>query len=243
MFGAISRRDDLPGAAPAEPRDVDEVARLQREGLRAHGARRPRPRGQADQHRLRRVAVHVQVGGDDDQDRQRRDHEHDVREHVQHVVDPAAAVARGEADRGADQPRDPAADRADEERGTQAVDELREHVLAERRRPEPVLRRRRRVGRPAELERLVVREHRAEDRDREQREHEAEAEDELPVPQREVEELGAARRNGRTGGAARRGGRRGLEGRSRRSGRHDARVWSETAITRRPASRPACAGR
>ena len=161
MFGAISRGDDLPRAAPAQPGDVDEVARLQREGLRAHRPRRPRPRGQADQDRLGRVAVHVDVRGDDDQDRQRRDHEHDVREHVQDVVDPAAAVAGGEADGGAEEPGDPAADDADEERRAQAVDELGEDVLAERGRPEPVVGRRRLVGRPAELERLVVREQRA----------------------------------------------------------------------------------
>ena len=107
--------------------------------------------------RLRHVAVHVQVRGDDDQDRERRDHEHDVREHVQDVVDPAAAVAGREADGRADHPGDPAADGADEERGAQAVDELREDVLAERGRAEPVLRRRRAVGGAVERERRVRR--------------------------------------------------------------------------------------
>ena len=40
------------------------------------------------------VALHLQVGGDDDQDRERRDHEHDVREHVQDVVDPRRRGSR-----------------------------------------------------------------------------------------------------------------------------------------------------
>ena len=175
MFGAISVDDDLPRLAAAQPRDVDEVARLQREGLRPHRPRRPGPGGQADQDRLRHVAVHVHVGGDDDQDRQRRDHEHDVREHVQHVVEPAAAVAGGEADGGADQPGDPAADGADEERRAQAVDELREDVLAERGRAEPVVGRRA-AGRsgPLNSSGWCVGEQRAEEREREQDEDDGE---------------------------------------------------------------------
>ena len=165
MFGAISVVM-ICRVPPAQPRDVHELPRLQRERLRPDRPRRPRPRRQPDEDRLGRVAVHVDVRGDDDEDRERRDDEDDVREHVQDVVDPAAPIAGGEADRGAEEPGDPAADDADEEGGSQPVDELREHVLAERRRPEPVLRRRRLVGRPAELERRVVREQRPDERER-----------------------------------------------------------------------------
>ena len=84
--------------------------------------------------------------GDDDQERERRDHEHDVREHVQELVDDPAAVAGGEADERPEQPGEPAAEDADDEARAHAVDELRVDVLARRGRPEPVLRRRRVVG-------------------------------------------------------------------------------------------------
>ena len=104
-----------------------------------------------------------------------------------------AAVAGGEADARAEQPRDPAADRTDEERGAQAVDELREDVLAVRGGAEPVLRRGRLVGRAVEGERWVAREQGPDDRQEEQRRDERRAEHELPVPKAKYSELGAVR--------------------------------------------------
>ena len=61
------------------------------------------------------IAAHLQVGSDDEQQRERRDDEDDVRQHVQHVVDEAAAVAGREADDHADRGRDAAGERADDE--------------------------------------------------------------------------------------------------------------------------------
>ena len=225
MFGAISVDDDAAGAPAAQPGDIDEVARLEREGLRPDRARGPRPRREADEDRLRHVAVHVHVRRHDDQDRERRDHEHHVREHVQQVVKPAAAVTRREADARAEHPRDAAADDADEERRTQTVDELREDVLAERRRAEPVVPRWRRVLRAREVERPVGGDHRPDDGEHEERQHDPEPHDELPVAEGEVDELrstsGSRRRNGcaRTLGGDRRNG----VGRGGRPGRrHDS---------------------
>jgi len=197
-------------------RAMSTKSRVFSEKVCARTARAPRPRCEADQHRLGRVAVHVDVRRDDDQDRERRDHENDVRQHVQHVVQPAAAVAGGEPDRGAEQPGDSAADGADEKRRAQPVDELREHILSEGRRPEPVLGRRRRVRRTAERERRVRDERRRDDRSQQEDEHDTCADDELPVPQREVDELGAARGSDGRRRRRRDGRRRDAVGRLRR---------------------------
>src|SRR4030095_15146367 len=93
-----------------------------------------------------------------------------VRDHVEHVVEPAAAIPGGEPDGCADQPGDPAADDADKERRAQTMNELAEDVLAKGGRAEPIVARRGLVSRPAELERLVRREHRAEDREHKEEE-------------------------------------------------------------------------
>ena len=189
MFGAISLAMICRVLRPLSRATSTNSLVLSENVCALTALRRPWPRRQPDQDGLRRVAVHFQVCGDDDQDRERRNHEDDVREHVQDVVDSAAPVARGEPDDRPDQPREAAADRPDEEGRTQPVDELRVDVLAERRRPEPVLGRGRLVGGPAEPERRVVGEERAEESDREEDEDDAEAQDELPVPEGEVDEL------------------------------------------------------
>ncbi len=60
------------------------------------------------------VAVH------DDQHDEGRQHEHDVGDHVEDLVDEAAAIAGDEPDRHAEQRGDPAAEQADEEASTAA---------------------------------------------------------------------------------------------------------------------------
>ena len=70
-----------------------------------------------------RHAVDPEVGVQDDEHRERRQHEHDVGEHVEHLVDEPAAVAGDEADRHADDRREPAAEQPDQEGRPQPVGE------------------------------------------------------------------------------------------------------------------------
>ena len=160
---------------PLRARALDELALAQREHLRAHDARRPRPAGDREhEHDDAGPAardpprVVLQERRHEHRERYERDHEEPVVEEGQHAVDPAAEVAGADAHDRSDHGRRDAGDEADDERDAGAEQELREQVAPRLVRPEPVRGRGPleavREVEAARRERILGRDQRAEDR-------------------------------------------------------------------------------
>src|SRR5579859_2816057 len=122
------------------PGRLEEVPVAQRQRLRAQlpGGIRPAGEGQHRDHDQRAGAV--QVTRDDDEQREQRDDQQHVGDDVQHSVPEAAQVGGSDSDQHRDAGRGDAYAECDKQHGPGAVDDLREHVLAEAGRAEQVAR-------------------------------------------------------------------------------------------------------
>src|SRR6516225_7518093 len=124
--------DDVQRALAADLRRVEEVPVAQRQRLSAELACGVRPAGQSDDRDHHRGAGPVQVAADDDEQREQRDDQEHVGEHVERPVPGPAEIGGGHADQHRDDRGQQPHTERDQEHRPGAVDQLREHVLAER---------------------------------------------------------------------------------------------------------------
>ena len=164
MFGAISVKTILTGALAAQPRQVDKIARPQREGLRADGPGCPGPGGQPDEKRFDEYTSYFYIGGNDHQQRQDRDGEDDIGENIENFIHNTTPVTGGKPDHHPQESCQPAADNPDQEGRREAMHELGKHIFAKSGGPKPVFAGWRRVGRAGGIGRFVFGNHRADDR-------------------------------------------------------------------------------
>jgi len=112
---------------------VHVVAVTQRNHLRAHRSRRPRPGGEPDHRRNddRTAAFLSDAERDQDQQHKRGDDEEQVGEERDNIVHRPAYVARRQAQDQADQGGNQAGNQADHNRHTGGGDQLGQHIPAE----------------------------------------------------------------------------------------------------------------
>ena len=196
------RRQDLVDdhvrlALAAHAGRLEEVARAQRERLRAQlpGAVRPAEHAEHD-HEREQPGVPL-VGRDHDDQREDRDHQDHVGDQREDPVGRAAEVAGGDADDHRDHRRQAADEQRDQERLARPEDELREDVLAVGGRPEQVVERRPEPGRVDLRPRVVRRDLARDRREHDEDEQQPEPDEGLLVAEDRAEEVGADAAPGR----------------------------------------------
>src|SRR5207237_35471 len=138
------RRKDLEDnhvqlALPTDTRRLEEVARTQRQRLRAELARAVRPAQRAEHYDEREEPRVLLVRGDDDDQREDRNDEDHVYDQRQDAVRDPAQIRREDTDDHGERGRQSSNSERDHNRLPRAPDQLRQDVLAVRRRSEPMM--------------------------------------------------------------------------------------------------------
>ncbi len=151
-------REDAQRAGAERARGLDEVLLHQRAGLGVDHPGDLDPVHHRD-HQRHDPQGRAEDGGERDRQQQRRKRHHQVGKAHDAGADPAAEIARDDAEQRADQHRDAIGDDADDQRGARAEDQAREQVAPQEvgAEPEARVRRQRRALERQAVEELLAR--------------------------------------------------------------------------------------